>query len=127
MDISAIFVDTPKSLLEAVSRRARIRRLAFGLTQDELSQKAGVSLDVVKRLESSGRISLETLARISIALDVSEPLLALFPEPAARSIDELEAQATSRARVYGKRRDAGIARGQRSRAEPSSSDDEPSR
>ena len=127
VDISAIFDHTPKSLLEAVSRRARIRRLALGLTQHELSQKAGVSLDVVKRLESSGRISLERLARIAIALDASEPFMTLFPEPAARSIDELEAHAIGRARVYGKRRDAGISRGPRSRAVPSSSDDESSR
>ena len=126
MDIKAIFDLTAKSLLEAVSRRARVRRLASGLTQDELSQKAGVSLDVVKRLESSGRISLETLARIAIALDASEPLMALFPEPAARSIDELEAQATDRARVYGKRRDAGVLRGPRSRGVLSPSDDESS-
>ena len=127
MDIPAIFDQTPTTILAAVSERARTRRLASGLTQDELSQKAGVSLDVVKRLESSGRISLETLARIAIALDASAPLMAMFPEPAARSIDELEAQAIGRARVYGKRRDAGVSRGPRPRIESSPRDDEPSR
>lgn len=127
MDIPAIFDQTPSSLLEAVSRRARIRRVASGLTQHELSQKAGVSLDVVKRLESSGRISLETLARIAIALDASAPLLNLFPEPVARSIDELEAQAIGRTRVYGKRRDAGVPRGPRPRTGPTSSDRESTR
>ena len=127
MDIPAIFDYTPSSLLEAVSRRARIRRLASGFTQDELSQKAGVSLDVIKRLESSGRISLETLARIAIALDASASLLDLFPEPAARSIDELEAQAIGRSRVYGKRRDAGVPRGPRPRTESTTSDRESER
>lgn len=127
MDIPAIFDKTPSSLLEAVSRQARVRRLASGCTQDELSRKAGVSLDVVKRLESSGRISLETLARIAIALDASASLLDLFPEPVARSIDELDAHAIGRTRVYGKRRDAGVPRGPRQRSGSTSSDRESTR
>lgn len=111
MAISSIFDETPRALIREVGVRARARRLATGWSQDELAARAGVSLDAVKRLEASGRVSLETLARIAIALDASPSLQALFPMPAARSIDELEAQAASRTRVYARRRDAGIPRG----------------
>jgi transcriptional regulator with XRE-family HTH domain len=110
MVFTASFEDTPSTLLAGIAARARNRRLARGWTQDALATRAGVSRDVVKRLESSGRISLENLARLAIASDASAEIHALFPEVAAQSIDELEKQVAARGRVYGKRKDAGPCR-----------------
>lgn len=51
-------------------RPLRLRRLMLGLTQGEVAQKAGVSLDWISRLERGvERSSLKTRARIAQALD----------------------------------------------------------
>lgn len=110
MEISTIFDETPSSLLAGVAARARDRRLADGLTQAELGDRAGVSADVVKRLEATGHVSLESLARIAMALDATAELLTLFPPRTPRSLDELEQSIAARPRRYGRRRDAGVPR-----------------
>ena len=114
--LSAVFTSTPQHILECLGARAKARRLLVGLTQQDLALRAAVSVDAIKRLESSGRIGLETLARIAVALDASGSLEAIFSPPSAQSLDELESQSRVSTRVYAKRRDAGIARGPRVRA-----------
>lgn len=47
---------------------ARLRRKEAKLTQEELSRKSGVSLGSLKRLETKGKISLESLIKIAFAL-----------------------------------------------------------
>ena len=111
MEIPTIFDDTPSAVLAQIATRARARRLAAGLTREKLAAKAGISVDVVKRLEGDGRVGLESLARIAMALDATDGLRALFPDVPVRSLRELEQQAARRSRVYGTRRDAGKRRG----------------
>lgn len=110
MDFTAIFDATPSRLLSLIGRRARARRLAGGWTQAALATNAGVSRDVVKRLEGSGRISLDNLARLVIALDAVDELRAMFPPRVAKSLDELDRQVVARGRVYGVRKDSGTRR-----------------
>ena len=45
------------------------KRLSFNLTQEGLSNKSGVSLGSVKRFESSGEISFESLLKIALILN----------------------------------------------------------
>lgn len=111
VEITTIFDDTPSAVLAQIATRARARRLAAGLTRAKLAAKAGVSVDVVKRLEGDGRVSLESLARLAMAMDATDGLRALFPDVQVSSLRELEQQAARRSRVYGTRRDAGKRRG----------------
>lgn len=58
---------TPDILL-AIGQRVRAQRLAQGLPQSELAEMAGLSLGALRKLESSGQSSLETLVRAMQAL-----------------------------------------------------------
>jgi len=78
-----------------------------------LAERAGTSGDLIKRFETTGRITLDRFLRLAIALDATAELVALFPELAPRSLDEPAQAASRRGRVYGRRSDAGKPRGPR--------------
>ena len=49
------------------------------ITQKQLAARSGVSLGSLKRFEQSGEISLQSLTKIAIALDVENELEDGFP------------------------------------------------
>lgn len=65
-------------ILRALGHRMRAQRLAQGLPQRELAQMAGLSLGALRKLESSGQCSLETLVRAVQALGLAGELEDLF-------------------------------------------------
>lgn len=65
-------------ILQVLGQRLRAQRLAQGLPQRELAQMAGLSLGALRKLESSGQSSLETLVRAVQALGLVNELEALF-------------------------------------------------
>jgi len=65
-------------VLRALGQRVRAQRLAQGLPQHELAQMAGLSLGALRKLESSGQSSLETLVRTVQALGLVDELEDLF-------------------------------------------------
>ena len=50
---------------------------------------SGVSYGSVKRFEASGQISLLSLTKIAMALDLTEEIRSLFTEVTYRSIEEV--------------------------------------
>ena len=71
-------LSTSAEILHALGVRLREQRLAQSLTQRELAQMAGLSLGALRKLESSGQCSLETLIRVAQALGLQEALDDLF-------------------------------------------------
>ncbi|MFT0851564.1 helix-turn-helix transcriptional regulator [Achromobacter sp. F4_2707] len=71
-------LSTPAEILHVLGARLREQRLAQSLTQRELAQMAGLSLGAVRKLESDGQCSLETLVRVAQALGLLEALDDLF-------------------------------------------------
>lgn len=65
-------------ILQTLGQRIRAQRLAQGLTQSELAQMAGLSLGALRKLESTGQSSLETLIRVVQALGLVQELEDLF-------------------------------------------------
>ena len=65
-------------ILKTLGQRLRAQRLAQGLPQRELAQMAGLSLGALRKLESSGQSSLETLVRAVQALGLANELEDLF-------------------------------------------------
>lgn len=68
----------PNEVLEALGQRVREQRLAQSLPQRELAQMAGLSLGALRKLESSGQSSMETLIRVVQALGLVDELSELF-------------------------------------------------
>ena len=59
------------------------------ITQKQLAARSGVSLGSLKRFEQSGEISLQSLTKITIALDVENELEGLFDNVPFASIEEI--------------------------------------
>ena len=64
-----INISTPSSIMEILRVKYKQKRLSMDLTQSGLSTRSGVSLGSVKRFESNGKISLESLLKISLVLE----------------------------------------------------------
>lgn len=67
-------------------RNIRKRRL---ISQQKLSEISGVSYGSVKRFETTGQISLLSLTKIAIALDMADELRHLFTQVPYRDIEEV--------------------------------------
>ncbi len=60
------------SLDEIVRRRIRELRVERGLTQEQLCERAGISVDAVSRIEGGSRVpTLDTIERLARAFGVS--------------------------------------------------------
>jgi transcriptional regulator with XRE-family HTH domain len=60
------------------------------MTQEELSRRAGVALGAVKKLESTGKVTVETLVRVAQVLGVIDDLNGLFVLRVQTSIADME-------------------------------------
>ena len=65
----AINISTPKSIMQNLKDKFKQKRLSLNLTQEGLANKSGVSLGSIKRFESSGEISFESLLKIAFVLN----------------------------------------------------------
>ncbi|KLE06231.1 helix-turn-helix domain-containing protein [Aliarcobacter butzleri] len=65
----AINISTPKSIMQDLKDKFKQKRLSLNLTQEGLYNKSGVSLGSIKRFESSGEISLESLLKVALVLN----------------------------------------------------------
>lgn len=74
----AFYLSTPAEVVHTLGLRLREQRLAQSLTQRELAQMAGLSLGALRKLETDGQCSLETLVRAAQALGLLEALEDLF-------------------------------------------------
>ena len=59
------------------------------ITQKQLAARSGVSLGSLRRFEQIGEISLQSLTKIAIALDVENELEGLFDNVPFASIEEV--------------------------------------
>jgi len=80
---------TPLEINQLIAERLRIIRKRRKISQKRLSEKSGVSLGSVKRFEQSGEISLLSLTKIAMALDVEGEMEQLFEEVPFLSLEEI--------------------------------------
>jgi len=62
----------PNDISEELRVKFKAKRKSLHYTQDELSSRSGVSLGSLKRFESSGKISLESLLKLALVLECLE-------------------------------------------------------
>lgn len=60
---------TPRDVMQELKDRFKTKRVTLSYTQKELSARSGVSLGSLKRFESSGQISLESLLKLALVLE----------------------------------------------------------
>ena len=81
---------TPQEINKKIAERIRLIRKRRKLSQERLSEKSGVSLGSVKRFERSGEISLFSLTKIAIALDLEQGLKDLFKDVPLLTLEEID-------------------------------------
>ena len=72
-----------------IAKRIMLLKKQKKITQKELAIKSGVSLGSIKRFEQCGEISLQSLTKIAISLDIENELEDLFTEVPFTSIEEV--------------------------------------
>ncbi|WP_415397900.1 helix-turn-helix domain-containing protein [Sulfurimonas sp. CS5] len=87
-------ISTPPLILNEIRIKYKEKRLECDLTQEGLSTKSGVSLGSLKRFETTGQISLESLLKLSLILECLDDFnyLANPKKKVPDSIDELMKQ-----------------------------------
>jgi len=90
MNFNAILQQpTPYETRIALRDRFRARRKEHKLSQQALAEKADVSLGSLKRFESNGNISLNSLIKLSVALGYQADFDLLFSQKHYRSIQDV--------------------------------------
>jgi len=80
---------TPLEINKEIAKNIIRVRKRLGYSQVELSKKAGVSLGSLKRFEQSGEVSLTSLTKIAIVLEISNQLEDLFAPSPSDHVEDL--------------------------------------
>ncbi len=81
--------ETAEELDKKIANRVRLIRKRRSISQEKLAQISGVSFGSVKRFENTGQISLISLTKIAMALDMADDLRQIFTEVPYRNIQEV--------------------------------------
>lgn len=81
--------ETAEELDQKLAQRIRNIRRRRLISQEKLAEMSGVSYGSIKRFETSGQISLISLTKIAIALDLADELRNLFTQAPYKDIQEV--------------------------------------
>ncbi len=81
--------ETPEELDQKLAQRMRKIRKRRSITQEKLASISGVSYGSIKRFETTGQISLLSLTKIAIALDLADELRNIFTQVPYKDIQEV--------------------------------------
>ena len=70
--------ETAEELDQKLAQRVRNIRKRRSISQEKLAAMSGVSHGSIKRFETTGQISLISLTKIAMALDIADELRSLF-------------------------------------------------
>lgn len=81
--------ETAEELDQKLAQKVRNIRKRRSVSQEKLAVMSGVSYGSIKRFESSGQISLISLTKIAMALDLADELRNLFTQVPYKDIQEV--------------------------------------
>lgn len=81
--------ETAEELDLKIAQRVRDIRKRRSISQKRLSEMSGVSYGSVKRFETTGQISLVSLTKLAMALDIAGDLRNIFTQVPYRDIQEV--------------------------------------
>ena len=87
--MSALVWETAEELNQKLAERVRNIRRRRSISQQKLADMSGVSYGSIKRFEQTGQISLLSMTRIAMALDIAGELRNLFTEVPYQDIQEV--------------------------------------
>jgi transcriptional regulator with XRE-family HTH domain len=80
---------SPNDIAKELAEKIKQQRKMLKFSQIQLATKSGVSLGSIKRFESKYEISLNSLIKILIALNLEKDFENLFTQKSYNSIDEV--------------------------------------
>lgn len=92
---------TPPEVARSLGERVAELRLLRNWKRATLAERAGVSSASLRRFETTGQISLESLLKLALALGCLDQFDELLRPPPARSIADLDRQRVARRRKRG--------------------------
>ena len=96
--------DTASALTEMIGERLKQARLNRDLTQSDVAERAGLARKTVLNAEK-GKVQLENLMAIMMALDLTEQLDLFLPAPEISPLQLAKLQGKQRQRASGQRRE----------------------
>ena len=81
--------ETAEELDLKLAQRVRNIRKRRSISHEKMASMSGVSYGSVKRFESTGQISLLSLTKIAMALDIADELRNIFSQVPYRDIKEV--------------------------------------
>ena len=81
--------ETAEELDQKLAQRVQNIRKRRSISQERLASMSGVSYGSIKRFETSGQISLISLTKIAMALDIADDIRNLFTTVPYRDIQEV--------------------------------------
>ncbi len=103
MQWEPIILRTVPEISNALARRARELRLLKGYKRQTIAERADISPASLKRFETTGKISLESLLKLANALGRLGEFDGLLKLPKAKTIDELTKRSTMAIPKRGRR------------------------
>ena len=88
-DMEALVWETAEELDKKLAERMRRIRRRRKVSQQKLSDMSGVSYGSIKRFETTGQISLLSLTKLAMALELADELRDLFTQVPYRNIQEV--------------------------------------
>ena len=81
--------ETAEELDQKLAQRVQNIRKRRSISQEKLASMSGVSYGSIKRFETAGQISLISLTKIAMALDIADDIRNLFTTVPYRDIQEV--------------------------------------
>ena len=81
--------ETAEELDQKLAQRIKNIRTRRSISQEKLSSMSGVSYGSIKRFETTGQISLISLTKIAMTLDIADELRNLFTQVPYKNIQEV--------------------------------------
>lgn len=89
MSMNELFFRSIHEIQIETAKRFKKRRKEWGISQQELAAKTGVSLGSLRRFEQTGEISFASLVRLAQHLEAVDDIDNLFATPHYRSIQDI--------------------------------------
>ena len=81
--------ETAEELDQKLAQRVRNIRKRRSISHEKLSSMSVVSYGSIKRFEATGQISLISLTKIAMALDIADELRSIFTQVPYKNIQEV--------------------------------------